>query len=291
MRRHAWTLMELLVVIAIISLLLALLLCAVQLAREAATRTVAVNRFRQTGLALHAAYDTYDATPPLCARHWLDPVHAPPYPDSVGWTWASYLLPYVEEQRLYNLSGFVTRKPGGAQDGIQFYRFAVEVYQSPYEPNAVGGSFGGADQWSVSGIVANYLALGNPLGAAQRFREQSTRRFDRDFPNGLSNIVFLMEVYSVCDRNPEVSRLWADSNPWFRPITCTGDDAAVASSPGFKPCPMFQVRPSPGSCSRLSAQGHSATGLVVCWGDGHVMTISSDTTEDVWHTMTDPRGR
>jgi prepilin-type N-terminal cleavage/methylation domain-containing protein len=90
--RRGFTLVELLVVIAIIGVLVALLLPAVQMAREAARATQCKNNFKQLGLALHQYHDTHNVLPP----GWLadEPEGEP------GWGWATHLLPYLEQKNL-----------------------------------------------------------------------------------------------------------------------------------------------------------------------------------------------
>ncbi|MBL8809092.1 MAG: DUF1559 domain-containing protein, partial [Planctomycetaceae bacterium] len=101
-RRKAFTLIELLVVIAIIAILVALLLPAVQQAREAARRTQCKNNLKQFGLALHNYHDVFNAFPPAKGG-------------TVGYgsttrldgnyerrTGVIALLPYIEQTALYN---------------------------------------------------------------------------------------------------------------------------------------------------------------------------------------------
>src|SRR5437773_12049523 len=91
--RRAFTLVELLVVIAIIGVLVALLLPAVQMARESARRTQCSNHLKQLGLAAQNFNDV---------RGWLPPSRVSnDGTDSANqnWlTWAVIMLPYVEQQ-------------------------------------------------------------------------------------------------------------------------------------------------------------------------------------------------
>src|SRR5437773_5651213 len=107
MRRSAFTLVELLVVIAIIGVLVALLLPAVQAAREAARRSQCMNNLRQIGLALHTYHDTFRVFPPsYLTVPGGSPNMGKPDPDSgdagPGWTALILILPQIEQGNLYN---------------------------------------------------------------------------------------------------------------------------------------------------------------------------------------------
>jgi prepilin-type N-terminal cleavage/methylation domain-containing protein len=93
--RRAFTLVELLVVIAIIGVLVALLLPAVQQAREAARRSSCMNNLRQMGIGLHNHHDVRNALPP--GGTYFGACCSP----NTYTTWSIELLPYIEQQALY----------------------------------------------------------------------------------------------------------------------------------------------------------------------------------------------
>ena len=102
--RRGFTLIELLVVIAIIAVLIALLLPAVQAAREAARRSQCINNLKQMGLALHNYHDAMSVFPPGY-------IAASPYIDgetdvAPGWSWASMILPQLDQSPLFSSINF-----------------------------------------------------------------------------------------------------------------------------------------------------------------------------------------
>ncbi len=97
-KQPGFTLVELLVVIAIIGILVGLLLPAVQQAREAARRMQCSNNLKQLGLANLNYESTHKKFPIgfLDVRQTGNPLK------DGGWSWATALLPYIEQSAIYN---------------------------------------------------------------------------------------------------------------------------------------------------------------------------------------------
>jgi prepilin-type processing-associated H-X9-DG protein/prepilin-type N-terminal cleavage/methylation domain-containing protein len=190
-RKTGFTLVELLVVMTILSLLLGLLLPALQRAREAANRIRCENNLKQIGLAMNACHDAQESFPPGYAA-------SGPYLDgetdtAPGWSWAAYLLPFIEQQNLSNAIDFakpIVSSQGAAQTLINVYLCPSDIY--PAAPFEILDGFGNA---LLPAAPASYAACvggdesdtSAPAGKGIFYRNSHTRL--ADITDGASNTV------------------------------------------------------------------------------------------------------
>ncbi len=199
----AFTLVELLVVITIIGILIALLLPAVQAAREAARRIQCANNFKQVGVAMHNYHTTHECFPPGTiywnSPMWNNPVCGPPppqpaHPTYCGWGWGTFLLPYIEQQNIYDQIDFISNGSFGVGDSIwhpvnfPITKYRIEAYLCPSDPQ--GGelvkatSYNGFDtmedcrqtnmvgisdslDWTCDGLYAKHFSKADGVMARQ----------------------------------------------------------------------------------------------------------------------------
>ena len=126
-KRHGFTLIELLVVIAIIGVLIALLLPAIQQAREAARRSQCANNLHQIGLALHGYHDAHKLFPPGAIRDVSPGVESW---NSQQTGWMVQLLPFMEQAEIFSWIN-AERQPGTGPQNTTVSRLRIEAFTCP----------------------------------------------------------------------------------------------------------------------------------------------------------------
>ncbi len=181
-RRDGFTLVELLVVIAIIGILIALLLPAVQAAREAARRTQCINNLVQVGLALHQYELTHEVLPPGTVNP-KGPIRSEP--SGYHMSWIAQILPYIEQRNAFQKIDF----KAGAYDkrNLPVRKHLISIMQCP--------SVGMGNQ-----PVSSYAGCHNDVEAPIDGEKQNhgvlflnSRISQRDIPDGTTYTLFVSE--------------------------------------------------------------------------------------------------
>ncbi len=298
-RKTGFTLVELLVVIAIIGILIALLLPAVQAAREAARRSQCSNNMKQLGLATHNYHDTYKVFPPgvLAAR-----LNAGMSTHPNNMSWMPLLLPFMEQAPLYDqLKPYIVSRSASSFPS-DLMNTVIPALCCPSDPNMgkVTTVHGTADPPpdKNDGFCGNYLLCngsqqvtegtgGNSFDMNGMFYYLSKTRM-ASVTDGTSNTVMAGEVCVV----PETStahRDWrgryyrADHlssifSTYLPPNTTSADlcRTCEATEPLWAPCTQSTATQA------IYARSRHPGGAQIGLADGSVRFVSETVDTAVW---------
>lgn len=313
-RSSAFTLVELLVVIAIIGILIALLLPAVQAAREAARRMQCCNNLKQVGLAMHNYENQHKALP-------MGLVTDPAISGWPGHTTQALMLPFLEQSALYGQYDFTKRALLAPNRTV--ITQVIATFNCPSDPNTGQPSVNSAGaSSSVNGYARSNFAVcfgtdtmlindgginlassssrtGVNLETDGAFRMNDSRRF-RDFTDGTAHTAAGSEIRAGTDET--IGSDWDTRGMWGihhmgsfsythrdTPNSSVGD--AMYATGSYKRCVSAPGMPCDNTWGidwdkfHAAARSLHPAGVNVVFVDGHVAFVSDTVNLDVWHAI------
>ncbi len=298
--RRAFTLVELLVVIAVIGILVALLLPAVQAAREAARRMQCSNNLRQHALALHNCQSVFGYMPRF-GYAWPQGSTVLRQ-SSVFWS----ILPYVEAKNVFD------QLPGG-ETASAYFNIAsrpvpVSIYSCPSDTSGINDGRGAG--WNLNSYNVN-----GQVFLTGRYPTMEM------FGDGTANTVVLVEHLALCRDPLGGNTAIAGRCVWPAVNLTTGDsivywpgettNSIPHDFPGFgiayptaqiidpennnalswKPPQSTPSLGVGGTCDPLTASSNHPAVVLVALGDGSVRGVADGIAIRVWNAALTPNGR
>jgi prepilin-type N-terminal cleavage/methylation domain-containing protein len=312
-RKTAFTLVELLVVITIIGILIALLLPAVQAAREAARRMQCGNNLKQLALAVHqyhAAHSRFPAghTEPSPAL-FANGANGGPYNE-----WTLRVLPYLEQEAFYNAWNFnegysgPPAGPSGVHVNYPLMAMQFAAFNCPSDPNVMipnPWGFGRSNYVACFSPDSTMIEPGAPYGGGLYSPPNPTTlramfnvniyRGINEVTDGLSNTVMLSEVISGLstntgsDQRQDKRGLWAygcgmQYTHKFTPNTTTPDEIWISMPTGCVDMPDGPCNWNATSWAtiNISARSKHPGGVNVGIADGSVRFCPNQVDRRIW---------
>jgi prepilin-type N-terminal cleavage/methylation domain-containing protein len=250
-RQRGFTLIELLVVIAIIAILIGLLLPAVQKVREAAARSQSSNNLKQMGTAIHSCASANNNGVPPAAGYFPGRIASTNAPTNVKQSIFYHLLPYIEQQNVYNNSSTAS---------------FIKTYYAPLDSNNPGNN-----------NLNSYVANGHLFTTTDGGQTMPAMFFTK----GTSNTIMFLE--KTASKTPTSANTgWA-----YRAISGTAVTGTIPDQTtnyiGLGNAGTANTGLSPGvgtlsnAGTNTAATSFSAAGFQVGLGDGTVRTLPGTT--------------
>jgi len=325
-RVHGFTLVELLVVIAIIGVLVALLLPAIQAAREAARRAQCSNNLKQLGLGILNYESTTKEFPPGCEVYQNPTTDQPqlapaPYNNFIDMTrtWSIAVLPYLEQQQMEQ--AFDTTLPISNAVNRPLVEKELPVFLCPTDTgpeNYTGTPFARSSYKGICGVVAGNVTWGRVLDVitntgmpqvlASSNKGQLTRGvltvvykpagvlplMSRMVTDGTSNTVAVAEWHTRRDYkfdNPTSTGFHAAWGSWrafaSEAASFTTDDRHAALFGLADYTSCTELGLTPTWLCEMAVSSFHSGGIIQCvYADGHVDSLTDDTDRHVWEALT-----
>lgn len=258
--QKAFTLIELLVVIAIIGLLVALILPAVQSARETARKASCNNNLKQLALALHSYHEQKNVLPSGSY------VLGPSFVTLSGWGWGAMILPFIDQGPLYHTLDFDIGTAVGANRSKITTSFpGWKCVSDPAEP---------VIDVELTGHANAIVSTGNYAGVTSMLSAMSNTRF-RDVTDGLSQTLMIGEHI----HQPRTSSSLAFTSSWIGMIAEV-DNYVFSSVPYAAANALHPINKGSDSFS-----SRHTGGTQFALGDGSVRFISSQINKDIYTAL------
>ena len=291
MRRKAFTLVELLVVIAIIGILIALLLPAVQAAREAARRMSCTNNMKQIGLGLHMYHDTFKTLP--AGWRGFDPGSGQPdWFGLPGWAWSASILPYMEQTAIHDsLIHFDYSITDPVNDQVRvteisIFRCPTDTGEKTFDLEGGGPSVGPGVTFPIEIATGNYIGAFGTIDF-HHVCNPSSPEFNGCEGNGtffLNRQIRFAEIQDGLSNTLVVGERSSKLGPSTWVGVVTGGQHAVARVAGVASYPP-NSEDTPAHYFHNFSSFHPA-GTNFLLGDGSVKLIAETVAEETFHALT-----